>query len=63
MANVVTEMQSVITLAGTDPDAAADRFDLLVARHGRIALAGALKAIAPEVIAESLAGRPMSPPN
>lgn len=52
---MVTELQELITLAGTDPDTAAERFDLLVDRHGRVALAQALTAVAPTVVAETLA--------
>lgn len=59
MADVVFEMQDLITLAGTDPDGAAEHFDRLVVRHGRVVLAEALTAVAPDVVAASLAGRPL----
>lgn len=57
MADVVFELQGLITLAGTDPDTAAARFDHLVARHGRAAMAEALAAVAPEVVAGDAAAR------
>lgn len=58
MADVVFEVQDLITLAGSDPDGAAEQFDRLVAQHGRARLAEALTAVAPDVVAASLAGQP-----
>ena len=63
MPDLVDELQRLITLAGAEPEAATGQFDVLVAIHGRLVLAEALTAVAPEIVAEALAAIPRSGPD
>lgn len=46
MRDVERSLERLATLAEHDPDRACTQFDVLVARHGRAALAWALQAVA-----------------
>lgn len=52
MAELVPEVQQLISVAEKDPDSAIARFDVLLALHGREALAKALVVAAPGELSE-----------
>ena len=56
MPELVPEVQRLVRIAERDPDSAIARFDVLLAAHGREALAKALFAVAPEELQEIVAG-------
>jgi hypothetical protein len=56
MPELVPEVQHLLRVAERDPDSAIARFDVLLAAHGRQALARALVAVAPDELQEIVAG-------
>jgi len=56
MPELVPEVQHLIRVAEQDPDSAIARFDVLLAAHGKEALAKALVAVAPQELHELVVG-------